>query len=125
VPNPEILLERKVNHRVPRIVLGEKGEKTYMETESPLRKICDAHTMYEEENGRSNLRSTWHLQSEKLDLAFCDPLCEEVSAAQQWLLSGRGEIPNATWLACTVNGYQPVMIVGGWLLFKDYRRRTV
>jgi hypothetical protein len=67
VPNPEIILERKVNHKDPRM---------------------------------------WLPLSKGLGIAFCDPVCEEVSAAQQWLRSGRGDIPNARWLACSVDGYE-------------------
>jgi hypothetical protein len=48
----------------------------------------------------------WLSTSKGSGIAFCDPISEEVSAAQQWLMSGQGDIPNARWLACSVDGYK-------------------
>ena len=42
----------------------------------------------------------------KVRLFFCRPINEDVERAQQWLVTGTGQIPSVTVLACTVNGYE-------------------
>lgn len=43
--------------------------------------------------------------SKQSTLCFCQPISEDVERAQQWLLTGSGEVPSLLNLACTVNAY--------------------
>jgi hypothetical protein len=41
-----------------------------------------------------------------LNLCLCPPTNEDIEEAQEWLLTGAGEVPSVITLACTVDGYE-------------------
>jgi len=43
---------------------------------------------------------------DRSEIGFYQAHSDEVAAAQKWLLTGVGNIPDAVDLACTVNGYE-------------------